>query len=109
MYQFLLIVHIVVAVLMVTFILLQQGKGAAAGASFGSGASNTVFGSQGSAGFMSRITWVLVACFFSVNLGLSYLSNQSLKASSIEELKRSVVLPSDDIPEDTNSSDIPGE
>jgi len=56
--------HLLAALSLVALVLLQQGKGAEAGASFGAGASNTVFGSQGSATFLSKFTAVLAATFF---------------------------------------------
>ena len=64
MEQIILIVHIVLALGIVFFVMIQQGKGADAGASFGSGASQTVFGSQGSGNFLSRSTAILATAFF---------------------------------------------
>jgi preprotein translocase subunit SecG len=61
-------------------VLLQRGKGADAGAAFGSGASSTVFGSQGSSNFFSRSTAVLAAAFFVSSLSLAYLSSQQADA-----------------------------
>ena len=58
------IIHLLVALSVIVLVLVQHGKGADMGASFGSGASNTVFGSQGSANFLSRTTAILVAVFF---------------------------------------------
>lgn len=58
-----LMVHVVIAVALVVLILLQQGKGAEAGAAFGGGASQTVFGSRGSGNFLSRTTGILAAGF----------------------------------------------
>ena len=73
-----LVVHIIVAVVMVGLILLQQGKGAEAGASFGSGASGTVFGGSGSAGFLTKLTAGLALVFFLTSLGLAiYAKNHS--------------------------------
>lgn len=66
-----LVVHVLVAVVMIALILLQQGKGAEMGASFGSGASGTVFGSAGSAGFLTKLTAVLALVFFLTSLGLA--------------------------------------
>lgn len=63
MFTVLLAVHIIVAIVMVGFILLQHGKGADAGASFGAGAAGTVFGAAGSANFMTHITAVLATVF----------------------------------------------
>lgn len=71
MYVFLLIVQVAVAVALVVLILLQQGKGADAGAAFGSGASATVFGSQGAGNFLSRSSAVLATLFFANSLLLS--------------------------------------
>ena len=68
----LIIAHLVIAIGVVGFVLIQQGKGADAGASFGSGASGTVFGSQGSSNFLSRLTEVLAALFFATSLGLAF-------------------------------------
>ena len=64
LYNILLIVQIVVSVGIIVLVLMQQGKGADAGAAFGSGASGTVFGSQGSANFLSRTTAILATVFF---------------------------------------------
>ncbi len=66
------IIHLLVAIALVALVLMQQGKGAETGASFGSGASGTVFGSQGSATFLSRLTGILAAVFFLTSLGLAY-------------------------------------
>ena len=55
--------------------LLQRGKGADAGAGFGAGASGTVFGSRGSASFLSRTTAVLAAVFFASSLALTWLAS----------------------------------
>ncbi|MEC8103931.1 MAG: preprotein translocase subunit SecG [Pseudomonadota bacterium] len=84
MEQFILIGHIVIAVAIIVFVLMQQGKGADAGASFGSGASQTVFGSAGSANFMSRTTAILATAFFITSLGLAIYAKQ--KASSADEV-----------------------
>ena len=55
------VLHLLAAIGVVVLVLLQQGKGADAGASFGAGASNTVFGSQGSTTFLSRVTAILLS------------------------------------------------
>ena len=79
----LLVFHILIAVAMIGLILLQQGKGADAGAAFGSGASGTVFGARGSASFLSRATAVLATLFFITSLSLAYLASSSAKSSSV--------------------------
>ena len=68
----LLVVHLLVAVAICGFVLLQHGKGADMGAAFGSGASGTIFGASGSAYFLSRTTAVLAAIFFATSLGLTW-------------------------------------
>lgn len=79
----LLAAHILLALLLIGVILLQQGKGAAAGAAFGSGASSTVFGARGSASFLTRLTSVLAVLFFSNSLLLAYLYSQTSEPSSL--------------------------
>lgn len=68
------VLHLLGAIAVVVLVLLQQGKGADAGASFGGGASTTVFGSQGSATFLSRVTAILAAGFFMTSLGLAFFA-----------------------------------
>ncbi len=71
MFQIILAIQIIVAVAMVGLILLQHGKGADAGASFGAGGAGTVFGAAGSANFLTRATAVLTAIFFATSLLLA--------------------------------------
>ena len=73
MYQALIIFHVLVALAIIGLVLLQQGRGADAGAGFGGGASNTVFGARGTASFLSRGTAILAALFFSTSIILAYL------------------------------------
>ncbi|MDE1195710.1 preprotein translocase subunit SecG [Pseudomonas sp. Bc-h] len=70
------VLHLLGALGVVALVLLQQGKGADAGASFGAGASNTVFGGQGSSTFLSKLTAILAACFFITSLGLGYFAKE---------------------------------
>ena len=83
LHNILLVIHVLLAIGMVGLILLQQGKGADAGAAFGSGASSTVFGARGSSSFLSRTTAILAALFFVTSLSLAYLAKQDLKPSSV--------------------------
>ena len=78
-----LVVHVLVAVGVIGLIMLQQGKGAEAGASFGSGASQTVFGSQGNASFLSRSTAILATVFFVTSIGLAVMARQ--KANTVSD------------------------
>lgn len=73
MYQLVLMIHVIIAIAIIGLVLIQHGKGADIGAAFGSGASNTVFGSQGSGGFLFKITGGLALAFFITSLLLSYM------------------------------------
>lgn len=76
------IAYLIVAIILIGFILMQQGKGADAGASFGAGASGTVFGSAGSANFLSRVTTLLTIIFFGISLVIGNLNSHSTKTKS---------------------------
>lgn len=77
MENIILVVHILTAIAITALILLQQGKGAEMGASFGAGASQTVFGSQGSGNFFTRSTAVLATLFFATSFGLAVVAKQN--------------------------------
>ena len=70
---------------MVGLVLLQHGKGADMGAAFGSGSSGSLFGSSGSANFLSRTTGVLAAVFFATSLGLTYISSHKTENKGVME------------------------
>ncbi|WFF38522.1 preprotein translocase subunit SecG [Moraxella nasibovis] len=80
MFTVLLALHIIIAIAMVGFILLQHGKGADAGASFGAGAAGTVFGAAGSANFMTRATAILATIFFVTSMGLAWYAQEQAEA-----------------------------
>jgi len=71
----LLVVQVLLSISLIVLILMQHGKGADAGAAFGSGASATVFGAKGSGNFLSRTTTVIAILFFVVCLSLAYISS----------------------------------
>ena len=77
-----LVLHVIMAVVMIGLILLQQGKGAEMGASFGSGASGTVFGSAGSAGFLTKFTAGLALMFFVTSLALAVFARHAVEAAA---------------------------
>ena len=81
-------VQILAALTMIGLVLVQHGKGADMGASFGSGASGSLFGATGSANFLSRSTAVCAAVFFACTLSLAYLSNERSRAPSGSVLDR---------------------
>ncbi|MDO6443213.1 MULTISPECIES: preprotein translocase subunit SecG [unclassified Marinobacter] len=76
------VVHVVIAVALVGLVLIQQGKGADAGAAFGGGgASQTVFGSQGSGSFLTRMTTLLAIVFFVTSFSLAVFAKQRAEVS----------------------------
>ncbi len=76
MYQVIIVIHVLLSLGIIGLILMQQGKGADAGASFGSGSSGSVFGAQGAASFLSRSTAILATLFFITSLTLAVMSGQ---------------------------------
>jgi len=74
---FILAVHVLLALMIIGLVLLQRGKGAEAGAGFGSGASGTVFGARGTSTLFSKLTAVFAALFFVTSLSLAYLGTRA--------------------------------
>src|SRR5271169_1107726 len=70
-------VHVLLALMIIGLVLLQRGKGAEAGAGFGSGASGTVFGARGTSTLFSKLTAVFAGLFFVTSLSLAYLGTRS--------------------------------
>ena len=111
------VVHIVIAVSLIALVLLQHGKGADMGAAFGGGSSGSLFGSTGSANFLSRITAILAALFFMTSLTLAYFGLQENESKSVLDRttvpvtsKSQPVAPQQQVPgQNTGSkaSDIP--
>ncbi|MDP1657810.1 MAG: preprotein translocase subunit SecG [Methylotenera sp.] len=83
MEKFVLVIHVIAALGVITLVLLQHGKGADMGASFGSGASGSLFGVSGSANFMSRATAVFVVVFFTTSLTLAYMASHKESSGSV--------------------------
>lgn len=81
MYQFVLLIHVIVAVCLIALVVVQQGKGATMGAAYGSGASQTVFGSRGSGSFLLKITLSFAFLFFATSIALNYISTAEYKQS----------------------------
>ena len=80
-----IVVHILVSLGLIGLVMIQQGKGAEAGASFGGGASQTVFGSQGSGSFLTRMTAYLAFVFFVTSVSLAVIAKQKAEVASGEE------------------------
>jgi preprotein translocase subunit SecG len=72
-----LAVHVLLAMMIIGLVLLQRGKGAEAGAGFGSGASGTVFGARGTSTLFSKLTAVFAGLFFVTSLTLAYLGSHA--------------------------------
>ena len=77
--QVLNIFHVLIAIALIGFVLIQRGQGATAGAAFGSGASGTVFGARGAGNFLSRSTWVLAALFCTISLTMAVLVSRMMQ------------------------------
>ena len=114
LYQILIVAYLIIALILVGFILIQQGKGADMGASFGAGSSATIFGSSGSGNFMTKTTGILATLFFVLSLFLGNLTAQRTKATDewsnlggAEQTES--IAPATDVPasEDQKESDVP--
>lgn len=105
MYEILLIAYLIIAIILIGFVMIQQGKGADMGASFGAGASNTVFGASGSGNFLTRTTATLAVVFFILCLVLGNLSAGSGDSKSkFDEIE----VPVNQVPAiPTDNSDVP--
>ena len=111
----LLVVQVMLSISLIVLILMQHGKGADAGAAFGSGASATVFGARGSGNFMSKSTAVIALLFFIVCMSLAYLSANRAAPGSVtgsvmsQEIDTTTTLPGSELPPADSSSDTAGE
>ena len=98
----LLVIQVLLSISLIVLILMQHGKGADAGAAFGSGASATVFGARGSGNFMTRATTMIAILFFIVCLALAYFSSNRAQPDSVtgsvmsQELEQAPAMSQDD-------------
>ena len=107
MYQALIVIHVIVAAGRIGLVLIQHGKGADAGAAFGSGSSATVFGARGSASFLTRMTAALAAGFFVTSLALGYMTLQFDKDKNAEIVAPATQPEAPEPPATPADSDIP--
>ncbi|KXJ50183.1 preprotein translocase subunit SecG [Cognaticolwellia aestuarii] len=116
LYQVLIVVYLIVALCLIGLVLIQQGKGADMGASFGAGSSATIFGSSGSGNFLTKATTYLAIAFFVISLVLGNLTANRVKATdewnNIDVPAGQVAPATDAIPTDSvepkvNNSDVP--
>ncbi|WP_434356718.1 preprotein translocase subunit SecG [Parasalinivibrio latis] len=110
MYEILLVVYLLAALGVIGLVLVQQGKGADMGASFGAGASGTLFGSSGSGNFLTRMTAIFATVFFVLSLILGNMTTHKEKVGSewenLSQPATQQVESQGDVPATTNS-DIP--
>ena len=85
METFVWFVHVISAVALIIMVLVQHGKGADMGAAFGTGSAGSLFGSSGSANFLSRSTAVLATIFFITSLSLTYMYAQPVQGTGVME------------------------
>ena len=105
-FQIILVIHVFLALGLVGLILIQHGKGADAGAAFGSGAAGSVFGARGAHSFLYKLTAVLAVAFFVTSISLAYFASNERAASGPEQsIMSQSVLGDDNLGADT--SEVP--
>jgi preprotein translocase subunit SecG len=100
------IVQVLLSISLIALILMQHGKGADAGAAFGSGASASVFGARGSGNFLSKTTGILATLFFIVCLSLAYVTSNRQAPDSIMQSVTTIET-EQAMPVVTESTDLP--
>ncbi len=104
LYTVLMISEVLLSIGIITLVLMQHGKGADAGAAFGSGASGTVFGARGAGNFLTRTTAILATLFFLNCLALAYIvAYQAKHAAGTESVIDKLEAPA----EQTPAADLP--
>ena len=101
MVTFITVVSILIAVAIIILVMLQQGKGSDMGAAFGGGSSNSVFGATGPAGFLGKLTYMLVAVWMILVLSLAFI----LKSQNTEEIFE--IVPEDNSIDEVQENEIP--
>lgn len=97
MQQLIMIIHVLAAVAIIALVLMQHGRGADVGASFGSGSSNTMFGSAGAVPFLMKVTVACAAIFYMTSISLSYIASAHEKAAKQLDIP---VLPAEPVKPD---------
>jgi preprotein translocase subunit SecG len=117
MFEILIVVYVIVALALIGLILIQQGKGADMGASFGAGASATLFGSSGAGNFLTKTTTILATLFFVISIFLGSITANSVKqedewtdlAAPAQATSTEQAAPATDLPVENKDSDLPVE
>ena len=109
MFTVLLVIYLLAALGVIGLVLIQQGKGADMGASFGAGASNTVFGASGSGNFLTRMTAIFATAFFVISLVLGNMSTHKTESQWVDPTQGQVIEQADSVSEvpAQESSEIP--
>ena len=107
MYQVIIVVHVLLGLGVIGLVLMQQGKGADAGAAFGTGSSGSVFGAQGAASFLSRTTAIFATLFFITSLGLAVLNGKQGAAYDLMSSTPKVEQGVPNVNEKNSVSDVP--
>lgn len=109
MFTVLLVIYLLAAVGVIGLVLIQQGKGADMGASFGAGASNTVFGASGSGNFLTRMTAIFATVFFVISLVLGNMSTHKTESQWVDPTQGQVIQAGDvsEVPAPTAGDEIP--
>jgi len=105
-FQIILVIHVLLALGLVGLILIQHGKGADAGAAFGSGAAGSVFGARGAHSFLYKLTAVLAISFFVTSISLAYFASNERSATETDQSIMSQSTMSDD-GFDSDESEVP--
>jgi len=101
MVTFITVLSILLAVAIIILVMLQQGKGSDMGAAFGGGSSNSVFGATGPAGFLGKLTYMLVAVWMILVLSLAFI----LKSQNAEETFE--IIPEENLIDEVQENEIP--
>lgn len=104
-----LVIHVALSIAVIGLVLIQHGKGADAGAAFGSGASSTVFGARGAGSFLTRATTILAGCFFATSIALFYMAaNRDAGTGSVTDSLPAIEAPAAaDLPPLSADDDVP--
>ena len=107
MRELIIVVDVLAAVGLIALVLLQQGKGADMGAAFGSGASQSLFGSRGTANFLTRTTAALATVFFLANMALAYFATPASQPASVTREAPAPTEPAPSVPTPPSAPSVP--
>jgi preprotein translocase subunit SecG len=100
------VIHVITAVILIGLVLIQHGKGADMGASFGSGSAGSLFGATGSANFLSRSTAVAATVFFITSMTLTYFNARPAASGGVMD-KQNIVQPAPAVPAPASGGLVP--